>query len=400
MNGPLDGVVVVDLTRYISGPYCTMLLADAGATVIKVEPPGGEHTRHGKPRLGGTDAGESASFVRVNRGKRSIVLDLKDEAGIAALGQLVAKADVLVENFRPGVLSRLGLGEEQLEQLNPALIYCSITGFGHSPSPWRDRPAFNLIAELEAGVYRQSVATDVPEPLGPYVGDLFPGAHAVSGIVMGLYQRERTGRGARVDIAMFDSMLSFNELACTSSQFMEGRVEDYFAGYFCPSDIYPSGDGFICLDVVTQAQWQALCAVMGQPDLAQRPDLAEGPSRAAQFDEVIAGPLLGWLAERTSESAMEQLTSAGVPAAVVRTPDEALRSAQARERQMAVTVEASDEELVVPANPIRLQHAPRPQRLGVPAVGEHTIAVLTEIAELSAEEIDRVTREPSGARAR
>lgn len=396
-NGPLDSVVVIDLTRYISGPYCTMLLADAGATVVKVEPPGGEHTRHGRPRLGDPDAGPSASFIRVNRGKRSIVLDLKSESGVAALGRLVAHADVLVENFRPGVLARLGLDEAELARLNPRLVYCTITGFGHSPSPWRDRPAFNLIAELEAGVYRQKEPDSVPEPLGPYVGDLFPGAHAVSGIAMALYQRERTGLGARVDIAMFDSMLSFNELACTSSQFLEGRVEDYFAGFFCPSDIYPSRDGFVCLDVVTEQQWQALCHVMGSPELAQRLELAEGPDRAARFDDVIAGPLLGWLAGQASEDAMETLTAVGVPAAVVRTPSQALDSAQARDRQMAVAVEADGEELVVPANPIRLAGASRPARLRAPGVGEHTLDVLTRIAGLTAQEVDDLSKESLGA---
>lgn len=386
-GGPLAGVVVVDLTRYISGPYCTMLLADAGATVVKVEPPGGEHTRYGKPRLGDPDTGPSASFVRVNRGKQSVVLDLKTPEGVAALARLTAAADVLVENFRPGVLARLGLDEAELERLNPRLVYCTITGFGHSPSRWRERPAFNLIAELEAGVHRQAAAGEAPQPLGPYIGDLFPGAHAVSGIAMALYQRERTGRGARVDIAMFDSMLSFNELACTSSQFLEGRVEDYFSGHFCPSDIYPSRDGYVCLDVVTERQWRALCELMGAQDLAARPDLADGPERAGRFDELIAGPLLAWLAALDSEAAMEQLTAAGVPAAVVRDPGEALRSEQARDREMAVVVGHADQEMIVPANPIRIDGAPRPPRQYAPAVGEHTHAVLTTIAGLSESEI-------------
>ncbi|MDN5796874.1 MAG: CoA transferase [Intrasporangium sp.] len=395
--GPLAGVIVVDLTRYISGPYCTMLLADAGATVIKVEPPGGEHTRHGKPRLGDRDGGPSASFVRVNRGKQSIVLDLKTEDGVAALARLLAKADVLVENFRPGVLARLGLDEVGLERLNPGLVYCTITGFGHSPSGWRDRPAFNLIAELEAGVYWQRDPDSAPEPLGPYVGDLFPGAHATSGIAMALYQRERTGRGARVDIAMFDSMLSFNELACTSSQFLDGRVEDYFAGHFCPSDIYPSGDGYVCLDVVTQEQWCALCDLIGAPELAARPDLADGPGRAGRFDEVIAGPLLGWLAGHDAETAMQRLTAVGVPAAVVRTPGEALCSRQARDRQMVVAVGHAGHELLMPANPIRVQGASRPQRLSAPEAGEHTLSVLTEVAGLTREEVAALTKEAAGA---
>lgn len=404
-SGPLGGVVVVDLTRYISGPYATMLLADAGATVIKIEPPGGEHTRHGPPFLregagGANDGGNSdvsASFVRVNRGKRSVVLDLKSKAGIEALARLISRADVLVENFRAGVLARLGLDEAVLHRLNPALVYCSITGFGHSPSGWRDRPAFNLIAELEAGVYRQKDPDSVPEPLGPYVGDLFPGAHAVSGIAMALFQRERTGLGARVDIAMFDSMLSFNELACTSSQFLSGRVEDYFSGFFCPSDIYPSADGFVCIDVVTQAQWESLCFIINAEPLATRAELADGPGRAALFDAVIAQPLLGWLAGQSSQEATEALTGAGIPAAMVRTPDQALRSNQARERQMVVDVESEGQQLRVPANPIRFEGVARPERLTAPAVGQDTIDVLTRIAGLTPRELDLLVEQPAGA---
>lgn len=396
-TGPLEGVVVVDLTRYISGPYCTMLLADAGATVIKVEPPGGEHTRHGSPFLGAEGSEVSASFVRVNRGKRSVVLDLKSDEGIEALKRLVAGADVLVENFRPGVLARLGLDEVELGRLNGSLIYCSISGFGHSASGWRDRPAFNLIAELEAGVYRQKEPETVPEPLGPYVGDLFPGAHAVSGVAMALYQRERTGVGARVDIAMFDSMLSFNELACTSSQFLQGRVEDYFSGFFCPSDVYPSADGFVCIDVVTEGQWRALCRLIGADALSSRPELADGPGRAVNFDEVIARPLLGWLSEHASEEAMERLTAVGIPAAVVRTPGQALSSTQAHERQMVVTVECEGEELRVPANPIRFDGVARPDRLEAPIVGEGTVDVLTQIARLTPQEIERLAEERAGA---
>lgn len=407
-TGPLSGVVVVDLTRYISGPYATMLLADAGATVIKIEPPGGEHTRHGRPFLrdeaAGASDGESsevsASFVRVNRGKRSVELDLKSKAGIDALGRLIARADVLVENFRAGVLARLGLDEAELGRLNPTLVYCTITGFGHSPSGWRGRPAFNLIAELEAGVYRQKEPNSVPEPLGPYVGDLFPGAHAVSGIAMALFQRERTGHGARVDIAMFDSMLSFNELACTSSQFLSGRVEDYFSGFFCPSDIYVCADGFVCIDVVTQSQWEALCRIIQAEPLAMRPELADGPGRAAHFDEVIAGPLLDWLARQTSQGATEVLTGAGIPAAMVRPPDQALRSTQARERQMVVTVECDGQQLRVPANPIRFEGVARPERLAAPAVGQDTVDVLTLIAGLTPCEVDRLVAEPTGAQAR
>ncbi len=393
---PLAGVIVVDLTRYVSGPYCTMLLADAGATVIKVEPPEGEPTRHGTPRVG--PGGEAAAtFVRMNRGKKSVALDLKTEAGRDAMRRLVAGADALVENFRPGVLARFGLGEDDLARINPKLIYCTITGFGHTASTWRSRPAFNLIAELEAGVYHQERPDDTPRPLGPYVGDLIPGLHALSGLTMALYRRERTGQGGRVDIAMFDSMLSFNELACSIDQ-ASGDPASGTPGSFCPSDVYPSADGFVCLDVVTYPQWRSLCETIGHPNLAGLPDLSDGPGRAAHFDDQIAGPLLGWLATRTSETAMETLSRAGVPAAVVRAPADALRTDQATRRSMVVQVSMSPGAgLLVPANPIRMDGDPRPLTATVPRLGQDTTEILAAVAGLSPGEIAQLAKEPDNA---
>ncbi|MGH3402066.1 MAG: CaiB/BaiF CoA transferase family protein, partial [Streptosporangiaceae bacterium] len=209
---PLAGVIVIDLSRYIAGPYCSMLMADSGATVIKVEPPRGDDTRSLlEPYLEDNDGEQvSAYFLRMNRRKRSVMLDLKSEIGQQALADLIGSADVVLENYRPGVFAHLGFDEERLAQLNPGLVYCTISGFGHTDTPMRDRPAYNIVAEYEAGVYFRNDQTVAPAPIGPPVGDLFPALHALSGLLMALYRKAVTGAGGRVDIAMFDSMLSLN----------------------------------------------------------------------------------------------------------------------------------------------------------------------------------------------
>lgn len=376
--GALDGLLVVDLSRFVSAPYATMLMADAGATVVKIEPPGGEPGRTSPPlvRLGEAEVG--ATFLRMNRNKRSVELDLKSEDGRRALRGLLAKADVLVENFRAGVLGRLGFDDEILEELNPRLIYASISGFGHSDSPYRDRPAFNLIAEYEAGVYQHGGA--VPMPLGPYVGDLFPGMHMLAGVLMALYQRTVTGRGSRVDIAMFDAMLSFNEAAASNGTWMEGDDPGAPENFYCPSGVYPSGDGFVCLDVVTDAQWQALCQMMAKPELISDPRLATGPLRVQNYEAALSDPLLRWLAARPSEETAELLSAQGVPAAVVRRPEAALLGQQAEARSMAVHVGIdSAAALCVPASPIRVDGRTSQPFAQVPRSGEGTEEFLSGI---------------------
>lgn len=375
-GGPLNGLKVVDLTKFVSGPYATMLMADAGATVVKVEPPGGDPARANAPLFETTEGQISATFLRMNRGKLSVEIDLKTDEGLDSLKRLIEQADVLVENFRVGVLARLGLDEDALEALNPRLIYASISGFGHSPSAYRDRPAFNLIAEYEAGVYGND--DGVPRPLGPYVGDLFPGVHALSGILMALHERHSTGRGSRVDIAMFDSMLSFNEAAGSYGAWLGTDDAADTTKYFCPSGVYPCGDGYVCIDVVTDKQWQMLCALMGERELLDDPRLSSGIERSQNYAEALAPVFLAWLAQHSGEDVVELLASNGVPAAVVRRPGDALNGDQAmiREMRLEVSVDEGGAGLPVAANPIRVGSRRRPMSARVARVGEHTSSLL------------------------
>lgn len=389
--GPLDGLLVIDLTRFVSGPYCTMLMADAGATVIKVEPPGGDPARRSPPIFHLPDGQVSSTFLRMNRGKQSIELDLKSGPGREALERLLERADVLVENFRFGVLAKLGFDEEALERINPGLVYASISGFGHTDSTHRDRPAFNLIAEYEAGVYHRG-GDDVPGPLGPYVGDLFPGMHALSGVLMALYQRSVTGRGARVDIAMFDAMLSLNEAAGSIGTWMENEEEGKASNFYCPSGVFPSIDGYVCIDLVTDRQWRAFCSVIGHPSLSDDPRLATGPSRNRHYDAVLSAPLLGWLAQHSSEEAVTALTDQGVPAAVVRRPADALLSELSHERDMVLDVAMGQGPgMKVAASPIRVGSDQARGTARVVHAGADTETVLRDIAGMTDDEIRAAT---------
>ncbi|MDN5796878.1 MAG: CoA transferase [Intrasporangium sp.] len=390
---PLTGVVVVDLSRYIAGPYCSMLMADAGATVIKVEPPRGEDTRSLEPYVADIDGSKvSAYFLRMNRNKRSVTLDLKSEPGQRALADLISRADVLLENYRPGVLARFGFDQERLSALNTGLVYCTISGFGHTKTPMRDRPAYNVVAEYEAGVYYQRDPNVAPAPIGPPVGDLFPALHALGGLLMALYRKAVTGQGGRVDIAMFDSMLSLNEIRSSYAK-LYGRDWDPAAHpFYSPYGVFPVRDGHICIDVTTDPQWRGFCAAIGRPDLYALDGMATGPERVERFDSHIKGPLDAWLATQDRDLAVATLTEHHVPSAAIRHPGEALESDQSHARGMEVTVRSSGgAQVSTVGTPIKID---RWQDLPIHAagadLGADTEAVLREVAGWDQAAIDHL----------
>ena len=386
---PLEGLVVIDLTRYIAGPYCTMLMADAGATVVKVEPMRGEDTRHLAPFIE-DPSGEpvSAYFLRMNRNKRSIGLDLKSPEGLGALEKLLLHADVLVENFRPGVLARLGLSEEKLQALNPRLVYCSISGFGHSPSPLRERAAYNVVAEYEAGVYVKRATDGLPGPVGPPVGDMFPALHALSGVMMALYRRNITGRGERVDIAMYDSMLSLNELRSSYARLYGQQWDPYEHPFYCPYGVYEVADGYLCIDVTTDRQWRNFCVATGRPELYDVEGLTTGPSRVAKYEELIREPLEEWLGAHTRDDAVAIFSAHGVPTAAVRSPGEALESEQARARAMDLEIrDVSGARVNTAGNPIKIGAWNDAVEAEAPGLAADTEWVLRELAGMTEESV-------------
>jgi CoA:oxalate CoA-transferase len=389
---PLQGVRVLDLTRFIAGPYCTMLLADQGAEVVKVEPLGGEETRALEPVLGEVEHDRvSAYFLRYNRSKKSVCVDLKGEEGQRVFERLVRHADVLVENFRPGVLDRLGFGWQRLEALNERLVYCTITGFGHTESPLRDRGAFTPIVEASSAslVYR---SRDRPPSISGYpVGDIFPAALATSAIAMALYRRERDGHGARIDMAMYDAMLSMNERAIGMSamldrEWLPGIPADMGSA---PTGVYRAADGYLTLAVVGEPMWQRFCAAIERPDWADDDRLGSGVGRAHLHDDVLQPGIEAWLTSRTRAEAVSILTEAGVPSAAAAQPLEVVDSEQVRARDMIVRYPTYGSVVAtVVGNPMKFGGEERPPAGAAPAVGEHTTQVLRDWAGFTIGEIE------------
>lgn len=385
IDSPLDDVRVLDFTRYVSGPYATMLLADSGAEVIKVEPPGGEVTRSLPPTMQ-TDEGEiSTYFLRLNRGKKSVTLDVKSPGDRPTLEALIRSADVLVENFRPGTLESWGLGWDRLQELNPELVYASISGFGHSVSPSRDWPAFNLVAETMAGVVSQ-LPTEArrPRAVGLPIGDSNASLNAVNGILMALLRRTRTGVGSRVDIAMYDSMVSTNEwsIGVFSGTNTEVELGTDVHPWFAPYGLFEASDAWLCICVATDGQWQKFCAVAGWDDLAADGRLKTGTDRGANFTELIKPRLDEWLADRTAHETARELATAGVPAAPLQRAEDLLDDEQAHARDMILDfpVTASDS-IKLAGNPIRVEPRSFTTATGFSTAGEHNDAILSGLRE-------------------
>jgi formyl-CoA transferase len=283
---PLDGVTVVDLSQIYNGPYATFLLATGGASVIKIEPPGGESLRRR-----GVVGGAALPFAMLNGCKQSLELDLKSEAGKDILRGLVSEADVLVENFAPGVMERLGLGADALQEINPRLVYAQSSGYGSS-GPYRNYPAMDLTVQAMAGVMSITGFPDRPPvKSGPALCDFFAGVHLYGAIVTALYEREKTGRGRQVEVAMLDavyaSLSSSLGLFFGSGGDIPSRTGNRHGGLAeAPYNVYPTRDGFIALICVGEVHWRSLVTAMERPELANDPRFTSLGARVANIDEI------------------------------------------------------------------------------------------------------------------
>ena len=377
--GPLTGLTIVDLTRVLSGPYCTMLLADMGARVIKIEQPGrGDDTRAWAPPFVGD---ESAYFLSVNRNKESVTLNFKAVEGRRVLDQLIARADVVVENFRPGALQRLGLAYEQLVTHHPRLVFCSISGFGQN-GPRRDQPGYDAVIQAEGGL--MSVTGDPEGPafrVGVAVADLVAGLLAAQGITLALFARERTGHGQHVDISMLDgviSLLSYHASIYVTTGMQSSRVGNGHAT-IAPYDTYATADSELFLAVGNDDQFIRFCRAAGLQALPGDARFATNPLRVANR-AALRLALEPVLKSRTRDEWISDLTTAGVPCGAVRTVPEALSDPQITARQMIEAVKhATLGPLKVLGNPIKLSSTPARIRSAPPTLGQHTDAVLGEI---------------------
>jgi crotonobetainyl-CoA:carnitine CoA-transferase CaiB-like acyl-CoA transferase len=375
-GGPLAGVTVLDLTRVLSGPYCTMLLADMGARVIKVEQPGrGDDTRAWGPPF---VEGESAYFLSLNRNKESVTLDFKHPEGRALLDRLIGRADVLVENFRPGTLARLGLDHASLAPAHPRLVYASISGFGQD-GPRAAEAGYDAVIQAEGGLMSITGPADgAPHRLGVAVADFISGLFAAQGVLAALLARASTGRGQRVDVGMLDAVTALLTYQA-GSWFATGEVPRRLGNRhpsIAPYDTFAAADGEFVLAVGNDAQFRAFCDVIGEPALARDPRYATNAGRVEHY-RTLQPLIADRLAHHPRAHWLTRLTSAGVPAGSVRSVAEALGDPQLAARDMVVQVTHPTAGAIRQLGvPVKLSDTPGSVRCAPPLLGQHTEAVL------------------------
>jgi crotonobetainyl-CoA:carnitine CoA-transferase CaiB-like acyl-CoA transferase len=390
MTAPLDGILVVDFTRVLSGPYCTMQLADMGARVIKVEQPGkGDDTRAwGPPFLNG----ESAYFLSINRNKESLTLDLKHPAATHIIDALLARADVLVENFRPGTMERLGLGYESVSRRFPRLVYCSISGFGQS-GPRTKEPGYDAVVQAEGGL--MSITGDAegqPFRLGVAISDIASGMFAAQGIAFALLARERTGKGQLVDVGMLDAtaaLLTYQAGIYFATGRTPGRMGNRHPT-IVPYETFAASDGDFVIAIGNDEQWRRFCASAELAHLAMDERFASNRVRVTNYSTLR--PLLAeTLRARTRSEWVDLLRPAGVPCGSVREVAEVLEDPQLAARGMIQELEhAVAGTMRVTGVPIKLSDTPGTVRTAPPALSQHTIDILARDVGMSPEEIARL----------
>jgi crotonobetainyl-CoA:carnitine CoA-transferase CaiB-like acyl-CoA transferase len=387
---PLDGIKVIDLTRVLAGPFCTMLLGDMGAEIVKIEEPGsGDESRGWAPFVDGW----SSYFLGVNRGKKSVALDLKTPQGAAALRALIARADVLVENFRPGSLSQLGFGVCDVERINPALVYCSISGYGQT-GPRAQEPGYDVVIQGEAGFMDVTGSPEGPPTrAGVAVTDYLAGLYAMQGILLALLDRERTGRGQHVDIALLDSLMSVMTLplgilwATGTAPHRMGNDHPSVAPY----ETLQAADGSIVVAVGNPRLWSQFCDALDAGTLAADPRFQTNTDRLANRPALKAA-IEARFATLTVDEILARLRAQQVPCGRVRTIEEAIADPQLHARDMVLDLDVPGLGAVRNiGNPIKLSRVPRRPARGAPRLGEHTREVL-EALEAQSASIENVTR--------
>jgi crotonobetainyl-CoA:carnitine CoA-transferase CaiB-like acyl-CoA transferase len=391
MNLPLSGVTVVDLSRILAGPYCTMMLGDLGAEILKVEPPGGDDSRGWGPPFA---AGESAYFLAVNRNKKSLCLNLKTDGGRDVLHRLLKTADVLVENFRPGTMERLGFDYEQLKETYPKLVYCSVSGYGHTGPLWK-KPGYDAIMQGEAGW--MSVTGEPggpPQKVGASLADIFTGMMAAQGISAALYERNRTGCGQKVDVALFDSVMA--TLCYQAQGYLLTGEEPRRLGNRHPSlapyETFETTDGYLTIGVGNDTLWQRFCRAVESPGL-DRPCFKINSGRVENYAELRA-ELEALFKTASTRHWLEKLEPAGIPAGQVRTVAEVFQNPQVGPRQMLLEVDhPTVGRLKLTGNPIKMSGAEERPPIPPPILGEHTEEILRGKLGLDMERVEALKGE-------
>jgi len=390
----LADINVIDLTRVLAGPYCTMMLGDLGADVIKIEAPDrGDDTRHWGPPF--TESGESAYFLCVNRNKRSLTLNLKTDKGLRILKDLIKQADVLIENFKAGTLEQWGLSYSELTELHPSIIYCTITGYGYS-GPYRNRPGYDFIIQAQGGIMSiTGPAEGEPYKVGVAITDITAGHNAAIAILAALYARERTGKGQRIDISLLDSQVAW--LANVASNYLiSGQSPARYGNAHAnivPYQVFTARDRPFAFAVGNDRQWQAFCEAVEHAEWAQDERFHTNAARVEHRTELV-GLLTALFSSREMEEWLALAQDLGVPAAPINTVDQVFEDPQVQARQMRIEIEhPRDGPLAFVGSPLKIADAPPQIRYPPPLLGQHSTEILTEALSFSSSDLLALEKE-------
>ena len=378
MTAALENIKVVDLTRTLAGPFCTMILGDMGADVVKIEEPErGDETRSWTPFWNG----ESTQFLSFNRNKRSLSVNLKEEEGLELVLSLAADADVMIESFRAGALERMGLGYEAVKAVNPDIIYCSISGYGRS-GPMADKPGYDLIIQAYSGLMHLTGEPDgSPLRVGFSLVDLFTGMMAYGSIVTALYNRDKTGEGQWIEAALLDGQVATMSYHATG--YMGTGVEPHRLGSGHPSLVpyqsFPASDGFFILGCANDGLWGRLCQAMERPDLLEDPRFKTNTDRVAHRPECIE-TLSKVFSSKTVAEWVDTISDAGVPCGPINRVSDVVKDPQVLAREMIADLPHPNvPDLKVPSSPMKLTETPATLRMAPPLLGQHNAQILGEL---------------------
>jgi len=398
MQRPLAGIRVIGLEQYMSGPYCTMALADAGAEVIKIERPGtGDPRRSIAPFAGREGHKKAFGFMAYNRNKKSLALNVRCEEGREIVRKLAGVSDVVVENLRPGSMAKIGLDYETLRSLNPRLVYAMISGFGRLPgyqSDYSNRPAFDIVAEAMSGVMDLIGFEDKPPTFTLYgLADVYSGVVASCGILQALFMRERTGEGQLVDVSLTDNMLALNErmvalYSVTGKEPKRGRLD-----HLWPRGAFKCKDGYVALNVPDDIVWGRLATAVGRPDLVDDPRSVDGTSRAA--NAAFLQPVIEeWMADKTRQEVVDTLNQAGMPTGPVYTARDVFDDPHFRTRGMLVDIDDPTVGSYTFARTTpHLSESPEIVKQAAPDLGQHTREILEGVLGYSSDRVDQLASE-------
>lgn len=392
MKQPLEGIRILDFTHVISGPYCTMLLGDLGAEVIKIEKPGsGEFYREEGMK---NENGVSIVYPNYNRNKRGITLNIKSPKARDILKELVAKADVFVENQRPGLLNKMGLGYEDMKAVNPGIIFASISGFGQD-GPYAQKPAFDMtIAAISGLMSLNGLPGTVPTKTGAAFSDFLSGIYTALGIVAAIRKREATGEGAFIEVGMMESVISVFD-AFIAQHKITGKEPERTGNRrtgFAPVNVFPVKDGYIYIAGSFQSQWEALAKLMGREELIADPRFLKGADRKAN-EEALEAIVTQWTSSLTSEQAISMLENASIPCAPVKSLGEMVEDEHIKARNSIISCDYPGiGDYPMAASPIRFRGRKQPV-VRAPLLGEHNEDVFSELLSYSAEQVQLLKEE-------